>query len=27
VFAVIGWWLHRRRRPVADPKLQQEPTA
>jgi predicted lipid-binding transport protein (Tim44 family) len=26
-FAVIGWWLHRRRRPVADPKLQQEPTA
>ena len=27
VFAVIGWWLHRRNRPVADPKLQQEPTA
>ena len=27
VFAVIGWWLHQRRRPVADPKLQQEHTA
>ena len=26
-FAVIGWWLHRRNRPAADPKLQQEPTA
>lgn len=27
VFAVIGWWLHQRRRPVTDPKLQQEHTA
>jgi|688.fasta_scaffold281026_2 predicted lipid-binding transport protein (Tim44 family) len=27
MFAVIGWWLHRRNRPVSDPKLQQEPTA
>ena len=27
VFAVIGWWLHQRRRSVSDPKLQQEHTA